>query len=90
MFDSVGAAGKGLLRKNTQAKSLGVQSQEGDWYGLANGTNTRQDQVHNMSRLHRVGRILLETQAPSTNTQWLSAVEHVQARAQRMRIKATD
>jgi hypothetical protein len=43
-----------------------------------------------MSRLHRVGRILLETHAPSTNTQWLSAVEHVQARAQKMRIKATD
>jgi hypothetical protein len=43
-----------------------------------------------MSRLHRVGRILLETHAPSSNTQWLSAVEHVQARAQKMRIKATD
>ena len=43
-----------------------------------------------MSRLHRVGRILLETHAPSTNTQWLSAVEHVQARAQKMIIKAID
>ena len=43
-----------------------------------------------MSRLHRVGRILLETHAPSSNTQWLSAVEHVQARAHTMGIKATD
>jgi hypothetical protein len=43
-----------------------------------------------MSRLHRVGRIVLETHAPSTSTQWLSAVEHVQVRAQQMRIKATD
>jgi hypothetical protein len=31
---------------------------------------------------------LLETQAPSTNTQWLNEVEQVQARAQQMRIKA--
>ena len=41
-----------------------------------------------MSRLHRVGRILVETQAPSTNTQWLSAVEHVKTHAQQKRIKA--
>ena len=39
--------------------------------------------------MHRVGRILLETHATSSNTQWLSAVEHVQARAQQTRIKAT-
>ena len=43
-----------------------------------------------MSRLHRVGRVLLETQAPSTNTQWLSTMEHAGARAQQMRIHATD
>ena len=43
-----------------------------------------------MGRLPRVGRVLLETQAPSTNTQWLSTVEHVGARAQHMRIHATD
>ena len=43
-----------------------------------------------MNRLHRVGRVLLETQAPSTNAQWLSTVEHVGARAQQMRIQATD
>jgi hypothetical protein len=41
-----------------------------------------------MSRLHRVGRILLATQAPSTNTQWLSAVEHVKTHAQQNIIKA--
>ena len=80
----------GLLCNTTQAQSLGVQNQDGDWYGLASGAHTGQDQGHNMHSLHRVGRILLETQAPSTNTQWLSAVEHVQARAQKMRIKATD
>ena len=31
-----------------------------------------------------------QTQAPSTNTQWLSAVEHLQARAQKMIIEAND
>ena len=47
-----------------------------------------------MSRLHRVLAeyciILLETHAPSSNAQWLSAVEHVQARSQKVRIKAPD
>ena len=71
-------------------KSLGVQNQDGEWYGLARGAHTGQDQGHRMSRLHCVSIILLETQAPSTNTQWFSAVEHVQARAQQMRIKVTD
>ena len=60
------------------------------WYGLASGAHTGQDQGNNMSRLHRVGRMLLETQAPSTNTQWLNAVEHVKARAQQMIGNATD
>jgi hypothetical protein len=41
-----------------------------------------------MSRLHSVSRILLETQAPIINTQWLSAVEHVKTHAQQKRIKA--
>jgi hypothetical protein len=71
-------------------KSLGVQNQDGEWYGLASGAHTGQDQRHRMNRLHLVGIILWDTQAPSTNTQWLSAVEHVQARAQQMRINATD
>ena len=79
---------KGLLCNTTQTTSLGVQNQDGEWYGLASGVHTGQDQGHRMSRLHSVGRILLETQAPITNTQWLSAVEHVKARAQQMRIKA--
>ena len=50
--------------------------------------HTGQGQGHRMSRLHGLGRILLGTHAPSTNTQWLSAVEHIKARAQQMRIKA--
>ena len=81
---------EGLLCKTTQAKSLGVQNQYGEWYGLASGVHTGQDHSHRMSRLHRVGRVLLETQAPSTKAQWLSTVEHVGARAQQMRIHATD
>ena len=79
---------EGLLCKTTQARSLGVQNQDGEWYGLASGAHTGQDQGHRMSRLHRVGSITLDTQAPSTNAPWLSTVEHVQARAQQMIIKA--
>ena len=41
-----------------------------------------------MSRLYSVSRILLETQAPIINTQWLSAVDHVKTHAQQKRIKA--
>ena len=41
-----------------------------------------------MSRLHSDGRKLLETEAPITNAQWLSAVDHVKARAKHKRIKA--
>ena len=81
---------EGLLCKTTQAKSLGVQNQHGEWYGLASGVHTGQDHSHKMSRLHRVGRVLLETQAPSTNAQWISAMEHVAARAQQIIIRTTD
>ena len=57
---------------------------------MASGVQTGQDHSHRMSRLHRVGRVLLETQAPSTNTQWLNTEEHVGARAQQMGIHAID
>jgi hypothetical protein len=40
------------------------------------------------SHLHSDGIILLEKQAPTTNAQWLRAVEHVKARAKHKRIKA--
>ena len=76
--------------KTTQAKSLGVQNQYGEWYGPASGVHTGQDHGHRMGRLISVGGVLLETQAHSTNTQWLSTVEHVGARSQQMRIHATD
>ena len=79
---------KGLLCNTTQTTSLGVQNQDGEWYGLASGVHTGQDQGRRMSRLHSVSRILLETQAPIINTQWLSAVEHVKTHAQQKRIKA--
>ena len=81
---------EGLLCKTTQAKSLGVHNQYGEWYGLASSVHTGQYHNRKMSRLHRVGRVLLETQAHSTSTQWLSTVEHVGARAQQIRIQATD
>ena len=42
----------GLLCKNTQAQSLGAQNEDGEWYGLASGAHTGQDQGHNMNRLH--------------------------------------
>ena len=79
---------EGLLCKTTQAKSLGVQNQDGEWYGLARSVHTGQTQRHRMSRLHRVGRVLLGAQAPSTSAQLLSTVEHVGARAQQMRSHA--
>ena len=41
-----------------------------------------------MSRLHSGSIILLETQAPIINTQWLSAVEQVKTHAQQKSIKA--
>ena len=64
---------EGLLTKTSEARSLGVQNKQGEWYGIR--AYNRQEHLERMIQMHRLGRMLLQAQVPRTNREWLESIK---------------
>ena len=80
------ACREGLLNKSDRATSLGIQNQQGQWYGLC--VYSKSDHQVKMLQLHRLGRMLLQMQVPRTNREWLDSITKFGSQCSEARINS--